>query len=141
MTDRDDRQRHGIYMASKVKHHMRWRGLRDLLGYPIISTWIDEAGEGESQDLADLWRRCVAEASSAEVLVIYCEPGEALKGAWVELGAALATGVPVMAVGIEQFTVANDKRIRHFPSISSVMEALKPMANAALLTSLKENHP
>lgn len=105
--------RQGIYIASKVKHADRWRTLRDDYGDPIISTWIDEAGVGESASLEDLWRRCVHEASTAAALIIYCEPDEVLKGAWVELGAALASGVPVFAVGIEKFTVANHAGITH----------------------------
>ena len=124
-----ERARRGIYIASKVAHADRWRLLRDKIGYPIISTWIDEAGVGESQDLSGLWDRCITEASSAEVLVLNCEPGEMLKGGWVELGAALASGVPVIAVGIDAFSVANHRGIRHMPSMKEVMTLLKPMAN------------
>lgn len=131
-------QRHGIYIASKTAHADRWKLLRDKIGYPIISTWIDEAGAGESQDLSDLWQRCIREASTAEVLALNREPGEALKGGWIELGAALACGVPVLAVGIEEFTVANDKRIRHFPSMKAIMEYLKPMCNGVRFSALKE---
>lgn len=111
----------GIYIASKTKHADRWRFLRDKVGEPIISTWIDEAGAGESNDLADLWRRCILEASTAEVLILYREPEEVLKGGWVELGAALASGVTVFAVGIEEFSIVHDKRIRHFPDIKTAI--------------------
>lgn len=113
----------GIYIASKVKHAGDWRALRDEEKAPIISTWIDEAGEGESGDLADLWRRCIGEASSAGALVIYRLPDEVLKGAWVELGAALASGVPVFAVGLDGFTIAHDSRIRHFSGFSEAFNA------------------
>lgn len=115
----------GIYIASKTKHADRWRFLRDQIGEPIISTWIDEAGPGESRDLSDLWRRCINEASTADVLIIYREAGEELKGAWVELGAALASAVKVFAVGIEEFTVARDSRIRHFPSMKQAIAATR----------------
>lgn len=103
----------GIYVASKVVHAELWRDLRHWEKDPIISTWIDEAGVGESASLEDLWRRCVTEASTAGALIIYRRPDEVLKGAWVELGAALASGVPVFAVGIEEFTVANHAGITH----------------------------
>jgi hypothetical protein len=46
--------RRGIYIASKTKHAARWLEYR-AQGEPIISTWIDEAGEGASADLHDLW--------------------------------------------------------------------------------------
>lgn len=115
----------GIYIASKTKHAHRWRFLRDSVGEPIISTWIDEAGAGESSDLADLWRRCISESSNADLLILYREPDEVLKGGWVELGAALASGVPVFAIGIEEYTISHDPRIRHFPDMKSAIGAAR----------------
>ncbi len=88
----------GIYIASKVRHAAKWRDLRSR-GVPVISTWIDEAGEGETGDWPDLWSRCVSEAKNARWLIVYREGDEVLKGALVEVGAALALGVPVIAVG------------------------------------------
>lgn len=90
--------RYGVYIASKTKHAAKWKALRDS-GVPIISTWIDEAGEGETKSYEDLWRRCISEAMTAERFVIYAEPGEILKGALVEMGAAIAAGTPVFSVG------------------------------------------
>lgn len=124
-------KRNGIYITSKTKHADQWRLLRDKLGYPVISTWIDEAGEGQSKDLADLWDRCIREASTAKVLVIYRESDEVLKGGWIELGAALASGVTVLAVGIEGFTVAKDRRIRHFPHQRDAFDEAYRLASAA----------
>jgi hypothetical protein len=113
----------GIYIASKTKHADRWKKLRDVFGYPIISTWIDEAGPGESKDLNDLWYRCVREASTAELLIVYREPDEVLKGGWIEVGAALAAGVPVYAIGLEEFTIAKHDRLTHFPDMKAAMTA------------------
>ncbi len=87
-----------IYGASKVLHADLWKRLRES-GVPIISTWIDEAGEGQSGDYSELSTRCLAEVASAKSVILYCEPGEVLKGAMVEVGAALALGVPVYCVG------------------------------------------
>lgn len=86
-----------IYIASKTDHADRWRKLRLVL--PIISTWIDEAGKGESASLPDLWLRCISEASAADVTIVFAYPEEHLKGALVEMGAALASGKPVYIVG------------------------------------------
>lgn len=127
--------RKGIYIASKTAHARRWRLLR-LIGYPIISTWIDEAGEGESKDLNDLWERCLREASTAEVLVLNCERNEVLKGAWIELGAALIARVPVIAVGIEEFTVSKLQRIQHFRTMGEAVTFLKPMCNGVRFSEL-----
>lgn len=88
----------GIYFASKTCHAPRWRALR-ASGVPTAATWIDEAGEGETGDYAELAQRCLGEISEALAVVLYCEPGETLKGALIEAGMALAAGVPVCCVG------------------------------------------
>src|SRR5580700_1340580 len=75
-----------------------WRKMR-AAGAPIVSTWIDEAGEGESPSLASLWSRIVREASTATALIHYCEDEEVVKHALAEIGAALAADVPVFWVG------------------------------------------
>lgn len=93
-----------IYVASKVKHADLWLGLRysynvTFSPIKIISTWIDEARNKQSPSLPDLWQRCVNEASECDVLLLYANPGEVLKGALVEVGAALGNKKPVYAVG------------------------------------------
>lgn len=87
-----------IYIASKTAHADKWKALRDA-GARIISTWIDEVGDGESADLSDLAWRCIEEAVTADLLIIYRERGEVLEGAFIEAGAALACGTPVAAIG------------------------------------------
>lgn len=88
----------GVYVASKAFHGLMWREWRDA-GIPIVSTWIDESDEGATADWADLWTRCVDEAAGCAVLLVYAEPGEVLKGALVEVGAALAAGRKVIVCG------------------------------------------
>ena len=112
----------GLYVASKTRHAHLWRSLRNVM--PVCSTWIDEAGPGESKNLADLWDRCIREASAADAVLVYCAPGEILKGAFVELGAALASGVPVFAVGLDG-SVSNHRGIRKFDTIADAMVALR----------------
>lgn len=111
-----------IYIASKTRHADRWLAMR-AAGAPIISTWIDEAGEGASADLHDLWDRCITESKSCKTLIVYREPDDVLKGAWVEIGAALAAGVPVFAVGLDGFTISHFRGIRHFPTIEEAFAA------------------
>ena len=117
----------GVYTASKTRHALIWRNLRDS-GIPIISTWIDEAGEGESGDLNDLWERCISESMRCKVMIIYRHETDALKGAWVELGAALAAGVPhILAVGLEGFTIAKSKRITHFNDLDAAIDVARAL--------------
>ena len=91
----------GIYVASRASIPARgamWRIMRTA-GWPIISSWIDEDGEGATGDFGELWSRIAREVTNAERLVLYAEPEDMpLKGALIEVGMALAAGVPVVAV-------------------------------------------
>lgn len=109
-----------IYMASKTAHAPRWRDLR-AAGFRIISTWIDEAGVGETACFTDLWRRCVDEAAGADALIIYREPGEVLKGAFVEAGAALAVGTPVYAIGCDEFSFVNHASVTRCATLAEAL--------------------
>jgi len=91
-------ERKGVYFASKVVHAVRWQAMRDA-GVITASSWIDEAGEGQTADYGELSERCLNEIAEAERLVLYCQPGEILKGALLEAGAALMAGTPVFLVG------------------------------------------
>ena len=90
-----------LYVASRASLPERpamWRSLRDQ-GWRIVSTWIDEAGEGQTLDYADLWTRIESEIRACDGLILYAEPDDfPLKGAMVEVGMALAMGKPVAAV-------------------------------------------
>jgi hypothetical protein len=103
-----------IYMASKAKYGPLWQVLR-ANGANIISTWIDEWGVGQTIDWSDLWSRAIREASTADRVIVYRgAPSEILKGALVEVGAALAANVPVLAVG------CSDLRFTHHPLVQPI---------------------
>lgn len=89
----------GIYIASRASVPERsamWRNYRDLLGVPIVSSWIDEAADGETEDFGELWERILAEITECNRLVLYAEPSDfPLKGALVEVGMALSLGKPI----------------------------------------------
>jgi hypothetical protein len=91
-----------IYVASRAStptHAAMWRVLRDSHGWRINSTWIDEAGEGETADFAGLWLRIESEIRACTSLIFYAEAGDfPLKGALVEVGMAIGMGKPVVAV-------------------------------------------
>lgn len=92
----------GTYIASRAsipERSARWRRLRDEDGWKVTSSWIDEAGAGETSDLGSLWERIAAEVARSERLVLYVEPGDfPLKGALIEVGMALAHLVPIYVV-------------------------------------------
>jgi hypothetical protein len=90
-----------IYVASRASVPRRaamWRALRSE-GWPIISSWIDEAGPGQTADQGEQWARITAEVTGAAGLVLYAEPEDfPLKGAFVEVGMALGVGLSVVVV-------------------------------------------
>lgn len=94
-----------IYIASKTRHAPRWiQHKRD--GAPIISSWIYEADVGATCNFSELWTRIQREVSLSKVLILYVEAEDAgkLKGAFIEVGMALAYGVRVI-VAAEGFGV------------------------------------
>lgn len=87
-----------LYVASRVARASQWRELR-ASGVPIVSSWIDEAGEGQTTDLSELWTRIVGEILVCDALLFYGDVTDApWKGALVEVGAALALRKPVFVV-------------------------------------------
>jgi len=108
-----------IYVASKSKMGPEWKRWREA-GIPIISTWIDECGPGES-NLPALWTRCIQEASSAQVLVLVHNEGEVQKGSLVEMGAALKSGASVIWVGPEYLSAQHHPLVQHAQSVEVAM--------------------
>lgn len=92
----------GTYIASRASLPERsaaWRRLRDIDGWKITCSWIDEAGAGQTPDLGQLWTRIEAEIVRSERLILYVEPGDfPLKGALIEVGMAIACRVPIRVV-------------------------------------------
>jgi hypothetical protein len=89
-----------VYIASKTAHAASWLKLRELKPeIQITSTWINEAGEGQTADYAELSERCLKEVAQADFLLLYCATNEVLKGALTEVGAAMALGKEIRCVG------------------------------------------
>lgn len=90
-----------FYVASRATIPARgrmWRALRDS-GVQINSSWIDEDGEGQTENFSDLWLRIEGEVKRSAALILYAESGDfPLKGAYIEVGIALAWGIPVRLV-------------------------------------------
>jgi hypothetical protein len=88
-----------IYIASRASVPERsamWRAFRDSEGVGINSSWIDEAGEGETADFGELWARIFNEIAACDRLVLYAEQDDfPLKGALIEAGMAMGLGKPV----------------------------------------------
>ena len=113
-----------IYIASKTKHWGAWKSLRDDVGLNIISSWIDEAGEGDSIDLADLCNRCISECQQADAVIVYREDDDYLKGAFIEMGIALAANKLIYLVGPvlpERSPFRAHKNVKQVPTIEAAI--------------------
>jgi hypothetical protein len=85
-----------LYVSSRVIHAAMWRGLRKNHNWPIRSSWIDQAGPGETPDMSQHWATIVGEILQSDALLLYFQPDDfPLKGALVECGVALAYNRPV----------------------------------------------
>ncbi len=107
-----------IYMASKASHRPLWRGFRDG-GYPINSRWIDVDDKYIGRDLppdydfSRLWIECIEDVLNADALILYCAPGDVLKGALFEMGAAVAAAKMVCVVGDKRTIRENGSWLGH----------------------------
>jgi hypothetical protein len=116
-----------IYVASKVKRANYWKQLRSY-GWCIISTWIDEAGEGQTVDVSELSKRCIDEIRNCDYLLLYAEADDDLCGALIEAGAALAFGKPVRCVAtMHRFSVFDKHPSwKRFGSVAEALSTTTP---------------
>lgn len=140
-------ERCGVYVASRasvLERGQMWRAVRSG-GAPIISTWIDEDGENDTADLDELWVRIRREVTGAERLILYVEPDDfPLKGAFVEIGMALAANVPIFLVAPRVLIEGRNCRpfgswIKH-PSVKFV-ETVAAALESPLLAHIKAGEP
>lgn len=92
-----------IYGASKLKHAPLWKWLREE--WPevhFVSRWPwDHVGKvPDTPEFARVfWKEDQEDVSHADVLVVYAELEDKLRGALVEAGMAIMHGIPVLLVG------------------------------------------
>lgn len=115
-----------IYPSSKIAHASIWKAMRDAGGYDINATWINYeiVERGKSCDI--LWQECIAQVLDCDLFFIYHQNGEALKGAFIELGIALTSPKQpiIVMVGMDEYTISDyrhNDRIKLFDSMSSAV--------------------
>ena len=92
-----------VYPASKLKHGAMWRKLcEDTSGIFLHARWLkhDRIHTPDTSDQAVMfWPQDVQDIKTADVVFVYAEKDDHLRGALVEAGIAIATGVPVVVIG------------------------------------------
>jgi hypothetical protein len=72
----------------------------ELYNMNVISSWIHEAEEGQTSDYEDLTLRCFRELIDCDFVILFSNDDEEfLKGALMEVGAALVQNKPVFYIG------------------------------------------
>lgn len=128
-----------LYIASKLKHAQRWRDLREVRNkenFEFVCSWIDGGEEeGRPTSYAEMWERYAKEIRDCDVMIVYVEPGEVLKGALVEMGIALGARKAVILCGVAdadpfktlQYHPCVLGRVRHIGSaLKLAKDALSP---------------
>jgi nucleoside 2-deoxyribosyltransferase len=94
-----------VYIASDIKYARRWIALREKL-YPrvaIVSTWIDFLKDGEpkasAQVVKESWDNNIKDVLLCDVLILFVQPGDSMRGSCFEAGVAFAMGKRVIFVG------------------------------------------
>ena len=115
-----------VYISSKLKYAAKWRIVRDS-GINVISTWIDNPEiPDNAQDMSALWSKIIAEASMADILLVYRQNSdEQLKGGFIELGAALANGATIYAVGFNDHTFIHHPNVTIFSTLDDALIAIE----------------
>lgn len=93
-----------VYFASKTCHAPKWIGLRAAWQDRIhfVARWPYMVGVVPATDpvaAQNFWQDDMLDVSTADVVIVYVEPGEHLRGALVEAGMALAYDNWVIVVG------------------------------------------
>jgi hypothetical protein len=96
-----------VYCASKMHHLQMWRHAREEWApkIQIISRWIDATPEDEERCqneplfAQNCWERNLGDIDEAHALVLFALPNDHLRGALVEAGIALKTGLPLVLIG------------------------------------------
>lgn len=113
-----------IYVASKTKYADTWKQLREQ-GLGIISSWIDEAGQGETVNPAVSFLRFCREVKDSSLFVLFAMKEDVMKGAYIELGIAIAEEIPVI-IFCEELNQPNLKSImvNEYPLLLAVVEGI-----------------
>lgn len=92
-----------VYTASKMKQGRKWLDLHaGAQGLYFHARWLKHTALGTPdtpEHAAKFWLEDEQDVRDADVVLVYAEQGEHLRGALVEAGMALACGVPVVVVG------------------------------------------
>lgn len=125
-----------VYTASKLHHRQRWVSLRSQWpGVTFTARWPDlEKDRPSSDDEArSNWLKDEEDVRKADVVMVYAEDGEHLRGALIEAGMAIALGKTVLVVGDHPDfgTWQHHPRVMHAADLDHAHSRLTELAASA----------
>lgn len=124
-----------VYIASSMRHGPLWQAwasahLEKSRGFRVISRWPVHAADelAETPGNAKLfWQHDIEDVLSADLLLCYAADGDTPRGALVETGVALASGIPVLAVGPATLlgTWIHHSGVYHVEDLTAALEWLR----------------
>jgi hypothetical protein len=115
----------------KEEKHWRWVAALAGAGVPLISTWHDWRPNHSRREPTDSeWiehsARCLAQASSADICILFYESEHRHFGSLLEAGAALGAGKWVyVASDISLPFLMNHPKVRTFRTLAEAVRALR----------------
>lgn len=98
-----------IYPASKTRHSIKWIEAHATWEHVhFTARWIKQVTidggdilktQASHEWAARCWIEDIEDIQHSDYLMLYAEPEEHLRGALVEAGAAIASGIPVILIG------------------------------------------
>lgn len=90
-----------VYIASKIRYAPVWRELYSHSDIHIVSRWpfLETQVDDRPTNCRKFWQDDFTDVSSADILILFAEEGENLRGALVEVGIALGLGKHIIVIG------------------------------------------
>lgn len=101
-----------VYTASKLHHRPLWLKLREDPDWDFIewtATWVNsldvmaeiQGREVSPDDYCIGWTQNIKDVKDSDFLLLYAGSHDALRGALIEAGTAIAIGIPVITVALD----------------------------------------
>ncbi len=128
-----------VYFASKTHYARNWIAIREgnLWAFAdIICRWpylIDDVPDTPTY-AKTFWQQYHEDVAQADVIVLYAEEGETLKGCLIEAGMGLALGKEVVVVGNHSSygTWQHHKNVHRVENLDEARELVRCMSIEAL---------
>ena len=93
-----------VYPASKLRHGKMLKDVLNRANIQCAAHWPELVGKISDSTLNApvFWRRNMMDVANCDMVLLYAEEGDKLRGALVEAGAAFMATKPVIVVGDHQ---------------------------------------